>query len=155
MIRLSEVCRRAQTGLTMSAHAFGLGVVFANVSRPCEEYGFACDGNRHVPSDDDLADRALQAAVDLIVDVGVCRPDTGSVKQSGRHEVLDAVARSLDRCIMGDDNELATKLLQKYQNTIDGAPGEGNVRIGTIFIQVSTHRPMWICEANSRKGRAS
>jgi len=105
MTRLSEICRRAQTGPAIAAEDFDLDVVFASASRLCEEYGIVYDADCPVPSDDDLADRIFQAAVDFVVDVGVYCPDTGRVIKFGRDEVLDAVARSRGRCIMGEGKD--------------------------------------------------
>jgi methylamine---corrinoid protein Co-methyltransferase len=65
MMRLSEICRRAQTGPAMAADTFDRDVVFAGASRLCEEYGIVYDENCPVPSDDDLVDRTFQADVDL------------------------------------------------------------------------------------------
>ena len=79
MISMSEICRRAGTGPTMNAETFDLDVVFANARRLAEQYGIVYDPQTPVPSDDDLADRTFQAAIDFVVAVGVFCPDTSSI----------------------------------------------------------------------------
>ena len=102
MISISEICRRIQTGPAMSAEAFDLDVVFANARKLCEKYKIVYDPDNPVPADDDLADRTHQAAVDFVVQTGVYCPDTGSIIKFTRDEVLQAVANSRGRCIMGE-----------------------------------------------------
>jgi len=105
MIGLSEICRRARTGEAMSQETFDLDVVFGNAAKLAEKYKIKYDPKTPVPSDDDLADRMYQAAVDFIVDTGVYCVDTGTVMKFTRDEVLDAVANSRGRCIMGEGKD--------------------------------------------------
>lgn len=103
MIGITEICRRIETGPKMSAEAFDLDVVFANARSLCEKYGIVYDAKNPVPSDDDLADRTFQAAVDFVVDTGVYCPETRSIIKFTRDEVLGAVSNSRGRCVMGED----------------------------------------------------
>jgi methylamine--corrinoid protein Co-methyltransferase len=105
MISLTEICRRIETGPKMSAEAFDLDVVFANARNLCEKYKILYDPKNPVPSDDDLADRTFQAAVDFVVDTGVYCPETRSIIKFTRDEVLDAVSNARSRCIMGEDDD--------------------------------------------------
>ncbi len=105
MVGISEICRRAESGPVMSAETFDLDVVFANAKRLCEKYKIVYDPINPVPSDDDLADRTFQAAVDFVVEAGVYCPNTGSVIRFARDEVSEAVAASRGRCIMGQGKD--------------------------------------------------
>ncbi|MHC4205565.1 MAG: monomethylamine:corrinoid methyltransferase [Planctomycetota bacterium] len=105
MTGITEICRRLEAGDKMSAESFDLDVVFSNTNRLCEKYGILYDPANPVPSDDDLADRTFQAAVDFVVDTGVYCPDTRSIIKFTRDEVLDAVANSRGRCIMGEGKD--------------------------------------------------
>lgn len=105
MVGISEICRRAESGPVMSAETFDLDVVFANAKRLCEKYKIVYDPINPVPSDDDLADRTFQAAVDFVVEAGVYCPNTGSVIRFARDEVSEAVATSRGRCIMGQGKD--------------------------------------------------
>lgn len=101
MIGISEICRRLEAGQRMAAEVFDLDVVFANAKRLCEKYKIVYDKASPVPSDDDLADRTFQAAIDFVIETGVFCPDTSSVIKFTRDEVLGAVANSRGRCVMG------------------------------------------------------
>jgi methylamine--corrinoid protein Co-methyltransferase len=105
MITISEICRRLETGSKMSAEAFDLDVVFTHARRLCEKYNIVYDPTNPVPSDDDLADRTFQAAIDFVVKVGMFCPDTSSVIRFTRDEVLEAIANSRGRCVMGEGKD--------------------------------------------------
>ncbi|MHC4166105.1 MAG: monomethylamine:corrinoid methyltransferase [Planctomycetota bacterium] len=105
MIGITEICRRIEAGDKMSAETFDLDVVFANARRLCKKYGITCDPANPVPSDDDLADRTFQAAVDFVAETGIYCPDTRSVLRFTRGEILGAVANSRGRCIMGEGKD--------------------------------------------------
>ena len=105
MIGMIEICKRIRNGPRMSAEAFDLDVVFANARKLCEKYGIVYDPENPVPSDDDLADRVFEAAVDFVVQAGIYCPDTSSVVRFTRDEVLQAVADSRGRCIMGEGKD--------------------------------------------------
>jgi methylamine--corrinoid protein Co-methyltransferase len=102
MIDILEICRRAQTGPTMTAETFDLDVVFASARKLCEQYAIVYDPDTPVPSDDDLADRTFKAAVDFVVQVGVYCPDTRSVIKFTKDEVLEALSNSPGQCVMGE-----------------------------------------------------
>ena len=105
MTNLSEICRRAEVGPRMSAESFDLDVVFSNARKLCEKYKIAYEPQCPVPSDDGLADRTYEAAVDFVVDTGIYCPDTSSLIKFTRDEVLEAVANSRGRCVMGEGRD--------------------------------------------------
>jgi methylamine--corrinoid protein Co-methyltransferase len=89
----------------MSAETFDLDVVYANARKVCEKYKIVYDPQNPIPSDDDLADRVFQAALDFVADVGAYCPDTSSVIKFTRDEALEAVANARGRCIMGEGKD--------------------------------------------------
>ena len=105
MISISEICQRLEAGPKMNGKTFDLDVVFANAKRLCKKYRIVYDPANPVPSDDDLADRTFQAAVDFVAQTGVYCPDTGSVIKFTRDEILAAVADSRGRCVMGQGKD--------------------------------------------------
>jgi methylamine---corrinoid protein Co-methyltransferase len=105
MISMTEICRRIQEGPTMSAEAFDLDVVFANARQLCQAYGIVYDPQNPVPTDDDLADRTFQAAIDFVLAVGVYCPDTSSIIKFNRDEVTEAIDNSRGRCLMGEGKD--------------------------------------------------
>lgn len=92
MLGILEICHRAQTGPRMDQQSFDLDMVFAAAQRLCEKYAVVYDPDTPVPSDDALADRVYQAAIDFVVEVGVFCPDTSRMIRFSRGEVLEAVA---------------------------------------------------------------
>jgi len=89
----------------MAQESFDLDVVYATARQLCDKYGIAYRPETPVPSDDELADRVYQAAVDFVVEVGVFCPDTGRVIRFTREEALQAMAQSRGRCLMGEGKE--------------------------------------------------
>ncbi len=102
MIGLLEIYRRAENGSAISAESFDLDVVYATAHKVCEKYNIVYDPKNPVPSDDDLADRTFQAAVDFVVEAGVYCPDTASLIKFSKDEVDQAVADAPGRCTMGE-----------------------------------------------------
>jgi len=102
---MTDICRRIQNGPRMTAETFDLDVVFANARKLCEKYKIVYDPKNPVPSDDGLADRIFQAAVDFVAESGVYCPDTSSAMTFTRDEVLEAVANSRGRCVMGEGKD--------------------------------------------------
>jgi methylamine--corrinoid protein Co-methyltransferase len=105
MIGFAEVCRRANTGPTMDVQSFDLDVVYMTARQLCQKYKIVFDPKTPVPSDDDLADRVYQAAIDFVVEVGMYVPETHSIVKFERDEVLAAVANSRGRCVMGEGKD--------------------------------------------------
>lgn len=105
MISVIEICRRAHTGTKMDQEGFDLDVVYGNARKLCEKYGIEYAPENPVPSDDDLADRVYQAAVDFVVQTGVYCTDTSRIIKLTRREVSDAVANAPGRCIMGEGKD--------------------------------------------------
>ncbi|MHC4322720.1 MAG: monomethylamine:corrinoid methyltransferase [Planctomycetota bacterium] len=105
MTGIIDICRRLDAGHKINAEAFDLDVVFLNAKKLSEKYGIVYDTANPVPSNDDLADRTFQAAIDFVVETGVYCPNTKSIIKFTRDEVLDAVANSRGRCIMGEGND--------------------------------------------------
>ena len=105
MAQMTDICRRIQNGPRMTAETFDLDVVFANARKLCEKYKIVYDPKNPVPSDDGLADRIFQAAVDFVAESGVYCPDTSSAMTFTRDEVLEAVANSRGRCVMGEGKD--------------------------------------------------
>ncbi len=105
MLPIAEIYHRAESGPSMAQESFDLDVVYAAARKLCDKYRIAYRPETPVPSDDDLADRVYQAAVDFVVEVGVYCPDTARVIRFTRAEALQAMAQSRGRCVMGEGKE--------------------------------------------------
>ena len=71
MVDLLTIYNRAQKGNKMTAESFDLDCVYAILSRLLQKYDIKYDPDTPVPSDDALADKVFDAAVDFFCDCGV------------------------------------------------------------------------------------
>jgi len=86
-----EVCRRLNSGPTVTEKDFDLQVVFPKMRETIQKYGIKYDPENPVPSDDALADRVFEAAVDFFSQVGVFCKDTRKIAKFTREEILGSV----------------------------------------------------------------
>ncbi len=105
MVQLLEIYQRAQQGQTMSGESFDLDCLYASLARLTKKYDIKYDPDNPVPSDDKLADRLFEAAVEFFVDCGVYVQDTKTVIHFPHQEVLDAVANHNGDCHFGEGKE--------------------------------------------------
>jgi len=100
-----EICRQADQGPKLGEQDFDLDNVYATLTRLIAKYDLRFDGDDPVPSDDALADRVWQAAVEFFVDCGVYFKDTQRVVTFTRDEADAAVAACDGNCHFGDGAE--------------------------------------------------
>ncbi len=105
MIDLLTICQRAQQGHTITAESFDLDCLYATLSRLVEKYGIKYDPGTPVPSDDALADKVFDAAVDFFCECGVYIQSTQTVVNFSRHETLNAIAAYNGDCHFGEGKE--------------------------------------------------
>lgn len=101
MSHVNEINQRAQQGQNLSAESFDLDWVYAILSRLVEKYDLKYDPDNPVPSDDTLADKVFDAAIDFFVECGVYFQDTQTVLHFNRLETLDAAANYDGDCHFG------------------------------------------------------
>jgi methylamine--corrinoid protein Co-methyltransferase len=119
MVSFCEILERATKGPIMSSRDFDMKVFIPKVREVVEKYKIRYDSSTPCPSDDDLADRIYQAALDLYVDTGTYVMDTERVIQFSRKEIEEAVyeapreayfGEGPDRCVFKgrrpDDSEI-------------------------------------------------
>lgn len=119
MVSFCEILERATKGPIMSSRDFDMKVLIPKVREVVERYKIRYDPETPCPSDDDLADRIYQAALDLYVDAGTYVIDTERVIQFSRKEIEEAVyeapreayfGEGPDRCVFKgrkpDDSEI-------------------------------------------------
>ncbi len=105
MVDLLTICQRAQQGRTMTAESFDLDCVYATLSRLVQKYGIKYDPGTPVPSDDALADKVFDAAVDFFCECGVYFQSTHTVVKFSRAETLQAIACYNGDCHFGEGKE--------------------------------------------------
>jgi methylamine--corrinoid protein Co-methyltransferase len=97
---LPEIVRRSETGPFMREADFDRALT-RRVRELVQSYHLKFDPNLLVPSDDDLASRLFQGAVELFVDLGVYNQSTERRILFSRAEVLEAVAAAPAQVTLG------------------------------------------------------
>ena len=105
MVSILDVCERARKGPTLAAESFDLDGVYLTLKRLAKKYDIRYDPRTPVPSDDALADKVFDAALDFFVECGVYFQDTHSAIRFSREEVLNAVATYNGDCRFGEGKE--------------------------------------------------
>jgi hypothetical protein len=90
MLDLIEVFERADNGLLIPDTDYYMNRFVPKLAEMIDRYKIKWDRQTIVNSDDDLADRVFQAAVDLIAEAGAYCPDTNRVMEFSRDEILRA-----------------------------------------------------------------
>jgi hypothetical protein len=89
----------------MSAESFDLDRLYATLTSLVSKYDIKYDLDNPVPSDDALADKVFDAALDFFVQCGVYIQSTKTVVSFSREEVSEAVANHNGDCHFGEAEE--------------------------------------------------
>ena len=102
MIDFLEICRRATSGPLMPEAKFDRECFFPKIMELAKRYDIKYDDENPVNQDDALADTILEAAVDLLAEVGVYCKDTQRIIEFSREEVLTAIREAPGACWFGE-----------------------------------------------------
>lgn len=91
MSRFLDVIDRSFDGELMDEKAFELGCVADGIGRVIKKYGIKFDKSRIIQSDDDLADRVWQAALEFLENCGIYNASTHRVLRYSRREIENAL----------------------------------------------------------------
>jgi methylamine--corrinoid protein Co-methyltransferase len=91
MPNLLDFMNRATTGPILTEYEFNMKRLIPNVRKIVREFEIRYTPGNPVPSDDVLADRLFEAAIEFIVRTGIYCDDTNRVIQFERNEILQAV----------------------------------------------------------------
>ena len=105
MVDLLEICRRAEAGEKIAQESFDLDYVYANLAHLVKKYDIKYDPDNPVPSDDALADKVFDAALEFFVDCGVYFQSTRTIARFSREETLNALNNYDGDCRFGDGKE--------------------------------------------------
>jgi hypothetical protein len=108
MIDLIEVFDRADSGPLISDTDYYMNRFVPELKEVIERYKIKWDRNTIVNTDDDLADRLFQAAVDLLAEAGAYCPDTNRVMEFSREEILMAAEQAPKAASFGEGREAKT-----------------------------------------------
>jgi len=105
MVDFLEICERALNGSIMTETDFDLSVFVPKLRQVIERYDIRYDPNTPVPSDDELADRVFQAAVEFFSEIGVYCQDTNRVIRFSRDEIEEGITEPPPPCRVGEGKE--------------------------------------------------
>jgi len=108
MLDLIDVFERADNGLLIPDTDYYMERFVPTLAEIIDRYQIKWDRQTIVNSDDDLADRVFQAAVDLIAGVGAYCPDTNRVMQFSRREIETAAQQAPRSARFGEGREAKT-----------------------------------------------
>ena len=119
MITLLEIAERSQKGPIMEEKEWDLAL-FRTVTELVSKYEIkipeSLDGT-WFNTDDSLADRAFQAALDLLTEVGGYCISTNRVVQFSREEITQAIREGPDHVIMGEGRDQRVFGQKKIEGT--------------------------------------
>jgi methylamine--corrinoid protein Co-methyltransferase len=105
MVDFLEICKRAQTGAIMTEKDFNMNVFVSELGHVIQRYDIHYDPNTPVPSDDELADRVFQAAIEFFSEVGVYCQDTNRVVRFSQDEIEEGIGEPPPPCRVGEGKE--------------------------------------------------
>jgi methylamine--corrinoid protein Co-methyltransferase len=127
MIDFLEICRRASTGRLIQETKFDRERFFPKVMDLVKKYKIQHDLDNPVSQDNGMADAIYEAAVDLMVDVGVYCTGTQRVIEFSREEVLEAIRNAPGACWFGEGHD---RRLFKSRKPDDASPSWCHVGSG-------------------------
>ncbi|MBM3956761.1 MAG: monomethylamine:corrinoid methyltransferase [Gemmatimonadetes bacterium] len=105
MLSLLDIAERSQRGPKVEEKAWDMGL-FRKMGELVAKYEIAYpDDGSFTNSDDALADRAFEAALEFLADVGIYCITTGRVIQFGRDELAEAVKEIPGEVIVGEGRD--------------------------------------------------
>jgi len=105
MIDLIEVFDRADQGPLISDTDYYMGRFVPKLAEVIARYKIKWDKNTIVNTDDDLADRVFQAAIDLLAETGAYCSDSNRVMEFSRDEILRSVEQAPKFARFGEGRE--------------------------------------------------
>lgn len=105
MLSLLDIANRTQKGPKVEENAWNMGI-FKKMSELTERYQLFYPADKPVfNTDDDLADRAFDAAVDFLAETGVYCTSTGRVINFSKEEILTAVKAMPKEVTVGEGRD--------------------------------------------------
>lgn len=106
--KMVEFWARANDGPICFGQDFDTKVYWPKLKAITEKYGIKYDPTHMIPCDDDLLDRLWQAAIEMVVEVGVLCTDTQRIIEFSEKEILEVMENIPDRYTMGAGKDAIT-----------------------------------------------
>lgn len=129
MPNLLDFMERAVTGPLLSEDKFDLHVLIPNVRKIVKEYDIQYDRENPVSSDDEMADRLFEAAIELLAQTGIYCDATNRIIQVERAEIVEAVENLPDGSYFGEGKD---RWLFKPRHPEDERPPWCHVGTGIV-----------------------
>jgi len=105
MAGLLEICERAQQGPMVSEESFDLDYLYGTLTRLIKKYDIKYDPDNPIPSNDALADKIFDAAVDFFAECGIYFRSTKTIVHFSRREITETIATYDGDCHFGEGKE--------------------------------------------------
>lgn len=138
MIDFWEVVERSEKGERMEESDYDI-FLYKNVSELIKKYDIRFDPDQVVPSDDGLADRAFEAALELFLEVGFYNLDTNRIARFSRDEIGEALSNAPSSYVWGEGRDQGVTESRKVEDSRDPSfvsSGLGVPVREEIFVQV-------------------
>ncbi|MEW5815603.1 MAG: monomethylamine:corrinoid methyltransferase [Spirochaetota bacterium] len=118
MIDFYEVIKRSENGEKIAEEEFNRRVSRTS-AEVIKKYNIKYITEEVITSDDNLADRLFEAAVDFFLQVGVYCTDTGRVIKFNKKELFDSLDSAVDQIIWGEGRD---QRIQRSRKVEDARP---------------------------------
>lgn len=125
MISLLDIAERTQKGPRMDEKEWNL-TLYKRMGELAKKYGIEHPGGEcYFNLDDDLAERAFQAAVDFLTEMGIYCLSTGRVVQFAEGEIYTAIKEAPSRLVVGEgkDARVLTQKKVEGEELLNQCPG--------------------------------
>ena len=100
-----DFMERATSGPLISEDDFNMKHLIPNIRKTLQDFNISYTPENPVPSDDDLADRLFEAAIEFVVSTGIYCDDTNRVLQFTLDEIIQAVENLPEGSCFGEGRD--------------------------------------------------
>lgn len=116
--RLIEVLKRAEEGPIIDEKDFEAKLIRSTIKHLVEKYKIKFSKNTIVPSDNELADRIYEAALEFAVEVGMYCQSTSRRITWTREEYEEGLKNCMGQAVLGEGNDAVIVRARKPEDSI-------------------------------------
>jgi len=117
-IRMWEILRRAETGQFIEEKDFLMKHFIPTMRKVIKKYEIKYNPQIPVTSDDDLADRVWQAALEFFLEVGIYHQDTHRIIKFSEEEIKEALFATPPEYMVGEGADIRRFGSRKIEDSI-------------------------------------